>query len=949
MAVGVAGGIELFFGNSSGKFPDSTITPTSVSSTFLFAGNFTGIGTADVVAAGTDGLFRTYVGSSSGAFESPLVSPNSISTAFNYIGNVVGDFDGDGHEDIMLSGNALFGNGDGVFTEVSEPVQSNGLVADLNKDGVDDLLSVSETPQLGAGSNDYYYSLIAELGSAQRTFTQVSTNLTTPPASLGIERPLLFSAHDMNGDGIPDAVVYNPNFPEIEIWLGNGDGSFHEGTILSVGSSWTPLFSGLFGTTGTVADMDGDGDPDLVFLATEAAPDSPLPQVTVVVIEYGDSKGDFVASAVIPLSHAFTGLTLVTPQTGDLPAIAVYDASQIAVLRNLGNRQFSGEESYSAGTISGVLSADFTGSGRDDLLILRANGGENPNTPANGFTVLMNETAAGGKGTGIANGSLSANPLTVNYNQGFTVTAVLAPPAASAPIPTGPVSFSANGLSLGSATLSGGSATVSVDGSVTQMLPAGIVSVTASYSGDSYYASQDIQTTLQILNPIYSTQTTLAVSAQSASASGIQAGSFVTLTATVSAPVTVPRGYIAFYDGTTVLGQAEIASQQATFSTNLLAIGTHNLTAQYMGFTPLNALLGTSSFLDSTSPSALLTITGVATTTTLTPSVSSVTAGRVLTLTANVSSSAGTPIGGATFFDGSTALGSLTLDSSGSAAFSTDSLAAGTHSITAQYAANGIYAGSLTAASTVTVTAPNAALAPTFASIVSVLPAGAGSTAVSVQVIGANGGSVSLIADGRLVGSQSLSASGSTVIPAVLSGSGVHVLSVSYGGSAAAAPSVSPQLNTTAYTMPDFTLSAGPIRMDSHGALNVQLSLGAVGSWNGTASFQCASGVRTGYACTFSPAARTGGGTIVLTIKRGASLPAPAMLLLPLPLLWVSRRRGKTRLCTGLVLGLSLFFLSGCSAGSAGSIESMRVICVQASDGAHIHSVQIAAAIAVAQ
>jgi len=948
MAVGVAGGIELFFGNSSGKFPDSTITPTPVPSTFLFAGNFTGGGIADVTASGNDGLFRTYAGSSSGAFQSALVSPNPISTVFNYIGNAVGDFDGDGHEDILLSGNALFGNGDGVFTEVSGPVESNGLVADLNRDGVDDLLSVSATPQSGAGSYTFYYSLIAQLGSPERTFTEVSTNLTTPPTPLATGNPILFAAQDMNGDGIPDAVVYNPNFPEIEIWLGNGDGTFHEGTILPVGSAWTPLTSGVPGSTSAVADMDGDGNPDLVFLATEAAPDSALPLVTDVVIEYGDGKGDFAGSTVIPLSHAFTGLTLARPQTGALPGIVVYDGTQIAVLRNLGNRQFSGEESYSAGTISGVVSADFTGSGSDDLLILRANGGENPNPAANGFTVLMSMPATGGNGTGIANGSVSTSPSTVNYNQGFTATAVLAPSMTSAPTPTGLVSFSAEGLSLGSATLSGGSATVNVAGSVTELLPAGIITINVNYSGDSYYASQNFQVTLQILNPVYPTQTQLTLWAQGDPISSIEAGSFVTMTATVSAPVTVPRGYIAFYDGSTVLGQAEIASQQATISTNLLTIGTHSLSAQYLGFTPPAAQVGTSIFLDSTSPPVGLTITGAATTATLTPSASSVSAGTVLTLTTKVSSAAGTPIGGVTFFDGNTALGTLTLDSTGSAALSTASLTSGTHSITAQYEANGIYASSATAASIVTVTTPSAALAPTFTSIVSVLPSSTGATAVSVQVIGARGGSVTLIADGRRAASKKVSASGAAVIPDDLSGAGVHVLSVSYSGGEGAAASVSPQLNTTAYTGSDFTLSAGPMRMDPGGAESVAVSVGAVGSWNGTATFQCAAGVPEGYACIFSPAARTGSGTTVLSIKRTASLPFSVELLLPLPLLWVSRRLRRTRRRMALLLGLSLLFLSGCSVRSADSPASMRIISVQASDGTHVHSVQIAAALPAA-
>ncbi|NTU74214.1 hypothetical protein HGB07_08825, partial [Candidatus Roizmanbacteria bacterium] len=74
----------------------------------------------------------------------------------------------------------------------------------------------------------------------------------------------------------------------------------------------------------------------------------------------------------------------------------------------------------------------------------------------------------------------------------------------------------------------------------------------------------------------------------------------------------------------------------------------------------------------------------LSTTTTLTSSKNPSTPGQSVTLTAKVSTSSGTPTGTVTFKDGTTTLGTGSL-SSGQAKFTTTSLSAGTHSITAVY------------------------------------------------------------------------------------------------------------------------------------------------------------------------------------------------------------------------------------------------------------------------
>jgi hypothetical protein len=152
----------------------------------------------------------------------------------------------------------------------------------------------------------------------------------------------------------------------------------------------------------------------------------------------------------------------------------------------------------------------------------------------------------------------------------------------------------------------------------------------------------------------------------------------------------------------------------------------------------------------------------------------------------------------------------LTLDGTGSAAFSTASLAVGQHSLTAQYAGNGIYAGSVSPASAVTVNSASPALAPTLTQVAAVTPGTASAeNAVSVHVMGtsAQGGNVSLLVDGQLTATATLSANGEADFSLGSLGQGTHTLFASYAGSSMAAPSASPSFQTTAYQSgPDFTL-----------------------------------------------------------------------------------------------------------------------------------------------
>jgi hypothetical protein len=141
---------------------------------------------------------------------------------------------------------------------------------------------------------------------------------------------------------------------------------------------------------------------------------------------------------------------------------------------------------------------------------------------------------------------------------------------------------------------------------------------------------------------------------------------------------------VTFYDGAVALSTATLSNGAAALTTSALAVGTHNITAVYGGV---------SSYATSTSSPVAVSVTSAGTATTLSASAASVMIGSPVTFTTSVSSSAGTPSGTVTFFDGATPLGTAVL-SGGAAALTTSGLAAGAHSITAVYGGAATYAAS---------------------------------------------------------------------------------------------------------------------------------------------------------------------------------------------------------------------------------------------------------------
>ena len=288
--------------------------------------------------------------------------------------------------------------------------------------------------------------------------------------------------------------------------------------------------------------------------------------------------------------------------------------------------------------------------------------------------------------------SLVASPNPSVYGQSVTLTATVAPARASSATPTGTVTFTDAGATLGSGTLNTVNGVASATFTTTD-LPAGTDSITATYSGDTYF---DTSTSPAISQAVKTAGTATVVAT---SLSPLVFGQPVTFTATVSVSTLgsgTPTGTVTFKDGSKTLGTGTLSTTSgvttATFSTAGLFVGNNKITASYSG---------DNDFMTSRSAAATEVVAKAGTIVTADSSLSPSTSGEMVTFTATVNVSSpgsGMLTGTVTFKDGSKTLGKGKLSTTGgvtTATFATKRLAVGNHQITASYAGNGSFNGSV--------------------------------------------------------------------------------------------------------------------------------------------------------------------------------------------------------------------------------------------------------------
>ena len=226
----------------------------------------------------------------------------------------VGDFNADGWQDIATVNSGsddvtmLFGNGNGTFRSgISFGVGRSPMFltsGELNHDGKLDLI-VAETGSDG---------ILVLLGKGNGFFE--------PPAFYPSGKgPTFVSVGDVDGDGDADLVVANSgrfgNYPpySLSVMLNEGQGRLSAAKQFEVQDQ-----HGLFPTGVSIADLDGDGLPELTVTWSQPSWRTPNGMVSVMKNE---GQGQFVRSQDIDVGFTLSAVTQVDlDKDGHLDLIA---------------------------------------------------------------------------------------------------------------------------------------------------------------------------------------------------------------------------------------------------------------------------------------------------------------------------------------------------------------------------------------------------------------------------------------------------------------------------------------------------------------------------------------------------------------------------------------------------------------------------------------------------
>jgi uncharacterized repeat protein (TIGR01451 family) len=327
-------------------------------------------------------FFTVTAPASSASFVAATGSP--ITVGNNPFAVAVGDFNGDGIQDLAIASDAgnsvtiLLGNGDGTFRTAAAPPgtfasPSAILVSDFNGDGKLDLAV------LNGGNN----TVTILLGNGDGTFS--IPDVTTPTTG---SNPLSFVAGDFNGDGHVDLAVANYRSNNLTILLGNGDGSFT--------ATQAKPATGVFPAAIVAGDFNKDGKLDLAVDNQCGTGNCAAGSVTILL---GDGTGNFTPAAASPATGSgpismavadFNGdgnLDLAVPSDCGSSGTCTTNGA-VTILLGDGTGNFTASTSMAATGLRpyGVIVGDFNGDGKPDLAIA--------NNDSNTLSILL------GDGTG---------------------------------------------------------------------------------------------------------------------------------------------------------------------------------------------------------------------------------------------------------------------------------------------------------------------------------------------------------------------------------------------------------------------------------------------------------------------------------------------------------------------------------------------------------------------
>lgn len=874
------GTIKAYLGNGDGTFQAAKSTTVGTGPTVMVAGDFDSNGTIDLAVSNiTSGNTKILAGNGNGTFSTswtdslaptamavgdldhdgfPELAMISGSTLYIYSGNVygqyasstsytlngtaagllMGDFNGDGYLDVAVLTSGTPGavnlylnaadNTGALLTPVAYTAGNTPVAmtsGDFDGNGTLDLAVLNQgdlTVQIFSGNGD-------------GTLTAKTAYSTAPSGATGAV-PYAVATRDFNADGKLDLVVADSGTGTVNLLSGDGTGSFGTATAYTTGLS---SLSGL-----AVADLNADGIPDVTVASTTANTQTvllgALSRTQTVTLTHvaqpgtgthaveasynGDGNYAGATSATVALTASVVPTTLsfsvsatqvqygqpltinasLTPATidGYVPSGNLTFTDNSATLASVAMSSAAASTSTSTLTTGAhALSASYAG----DAYFKEA-------TTASSNVQVVSATT-----------TITASAVSTTYGAAASSTVKIAGSYTDAglALPSGTLTATLNGTQIGTATVTGGAATVAIPATIT----AGTYTLSLSYGGDTNYASSTGTATVTVAQarPVITWATPSAITygtalsamQLNAAATGVDGAAldgvftytpalsavlsagtqtlsvrfdptdttnYVSTTATVTIEVDKGKPALTWATPTAISYGTPLSATQlnatapvdGTFSYlpgvgRVLGAGTQVLTASFTPKDTANYQSNSAQVNLTVSPAALvvvanaatrtygvanpsftgaisgvvdadiltetytttatatsvpgayaivpgvsgptaanysvtatngvLTITKAASSTGLTSSSATTMSGATLTLVATVASSTtGVPTGTVSFYDGTTLVGTATLDATGKASYNADTLTGGTHSLTAAYAGDANFKESSSAA-----------------------------------------------------------------------------------------------------------------------------------------------------------------------------------------------------------------------------------------------------------